>query len=107
MQSGFYARHWVDEQGLPEGGVSFGRGFTISWQRGPLGRGEHRTEPNGAFVEDIIAAAADRIDMYQASMFKCDENAKAVACLRQALDHLHGRTERREQAGLEGTHAPD
>ena len=52
--------HWTDSDGNPTGGVSSGRGFTISWQNGPLGRGEDRVEPNGAFVEDVIAAVIGR-----------------------------------------------
>lgn len=104
MGKGFYSENWSDAEGRPAGGVVFGRGFTISWQNGPLGRGADRREPNGAFVEDIIAAAAERIDYYQSSAFNCEENAAAVKCLREALGHLNGRTLRREQQNTEGTH---
>ena len=48
--------HWVDENGNPAGGITQGVGFTISWQNGPLGTGEERKEPNGAFVENVILA---------------------------------------------------
>ena len=36
----------------PAGGFVHGKGFRIDWQNGPLGRGNERQEPNGAFVED-------------------------------------------------------
>ena len=38
MKQGFFEEHWVDEKGNPAGGVSTGKGLTISWQNGPLGR---------------------------------------------------------------------
>src|SRR5690606_20694327 len=93
-----------DAEGNPEGGQTFGRGFTIVWQRGPLGRGEQRQEPNGAFVEDIIRAALDRLEFYQESKFNCQENATAIQHLKAALASLESRTARREAAGTEGTH---
>lgn len=103
MKQGFFSEHWTDDQNRPTGGVTSGRGFAISWQNGPLGRDNDRKEPNGAFVEDIIEAAAERIEMYQASPFKGDENARALHHLRAALTALNERTERREKEGKEGT----
>jgi hypothetical protein len=104
MQQGFFSRHWVDQNGNPAGGVTTGKGFTISWQNGPLGRGEERKEPNGAFVEDVIAAAKDRINFYQNSKFNCEENALAVHYLAEALRVLNERTKNRELRAVEGTH---
>ena len=46
-----------DADGNPAGGTVSGVGLSISWQNGPLGRGTERREPNGAFVEGVIAAA--------------------------------------------------
>lgn len=96
-------QHWNDESGAPEGGVTQGTGFTISWQRGPLGRGEDRVEPNGAFVEDVISAAMARLEHYQASPFACRENDTALSYLFAARRVLHFRTQRREAEGVEGT----
>lgn len=102
---GFQSNHWTDEATqAPEGGQTFGPGFTIAWQRGPLGRGEGRLEQNGAFVEDVIAAAADRIECYQASKFKSDYNADALTHLYAALQSLKARTADREKRNVEGTH---
>jgi hypothetical protein len=88
----------------PEGGQTFGNGFAIAWQRGPLGKEAERKEPNGAFVDDIIAAAMDRLEFYQRSKFRCEENGAAINYLKGALAILKRRTERRETQGVEGTH---
>ena len=95
---------WTDEEGTPAGGVAFGPGYAISWQNGPLGRGNDRRDPNGAFVESIIKAAANRIAHYQASRFACDENRQALLHLESALSCLEARTQRREAQNVEGTH---
>lgn len=104
MMTQIHSSHFTDE-GKPDGGGTYGQGFCITWQRGPLGRGEDREEPNGAFVEDIITAAMDRILFYQnETPFACDENAKAIEHLELALKCLKRRTMRREASGTEGTH---
>lgn len=104
MRVGFMSRHWNDSNNNPEGGVSTGTGFTISWQHGPLGNGENRVEANGAFVEDVISACIDRIKYYQDSRFNCSSNAKAIEHLNIALEALDSRTKDREVRGVEGTH---
>ena len=103
MRVGINSHQFADATGAPEGGVTFGVGFTISWQRGPLGRGDDRKAPNGAFVEDIIEAAKDRLRFYQGSRCACAENEAAIDKLESALAILESRTARREQAGVEGT----
>lgn len=104
MKQGHFEEHWSDEQGSPAGGVSSGRGFVVSWQNGPLGRGNDRKEPNGAFVEDVIQAVIGRIEFYQASEFNCVENAQALVALRDAAAALDSRTKDREERDVEGTH---
>jgi hypothetical protein len=101
--------HENDEHGNPAGGVTEGVGIKITWQNGPLGRGEHRIDPNGAFVEGVIAAAIDRIQYYQTASkgkFKCRENALAITKLEEALHWLDHRTQDREKRQVEGTHTP-
>ena len=93
--------NWTDSEGNPAGGVASGRGFTISWQNGPLGRGEERREPNGAFVEDVIQAAIHRLAFYQNSKFACVANEVALIHLHAALEALQARTEEREARGVE------
>lgn len=105
MRTPIYQRHERDEKGNPAGGVTVGRGFTIAWQNGPLAVDGVRVEPNGAFVEDVIQAAIGRIEEYQDSRFKCQENADALHMLKGAALALDLRTRNREKRGVEGTHA--
>ena len=104
MRTQINSIHFDDADGNPAGGTTFGNGFCIGWQNGPLGRGENRKSPNGAFVEDIISAAADRIQYYQESKFACERNANALLHLKQAMEELHARTADREARDVEGTH---
>ena len=106
-RQGHFEEHWTDENGMPAGGVSDGRGFSISWQNGPLGRGNYRREPNGAFVEDVIAAVIGRMEFYQRASggkFACQENEDAIAALKHAAKRLDDRTRERENREVEGTH---
>ena len=97
----------TDENGNPTGGESEARGVRINWQNGPLGIGANRKEPNGAFVEEVIQIAIDRINFYNDSKFRCRENSLAVTKLEEALHWLNARTSRRTNAGIEGTHAEE
>lgn len=104
--------HEVDEDGNPAGGTTIGTGINIRWQNGPLGRGEDRQEPNGAFVESIIKAAIGRLQFYQRDpddpskpgKFACRENALAITKLEEALHWCQHRTADREAREVEGTH---
>lgn len=104
MRQGIKSKHLNDEAGNPTGGESSTNGAVIIWQNGPLGRGKDRIEPNGAFVEDIIDIARDRIQHYQNSKFSCRENAIAITKLEEALMWLNWRTADREARSVEGTH---
>lgn len=104
MLDQFTAENDSDENGNPAGGFVNGIGLYISWQNGPLGRGESRAEPNGAFVETVIAAALQRIYYYQSTQFSCRENALAITKLEEALHWLNHRTAEREAREVEGTH---
>jgi hypothetical protein len=96
--------HRVDDNDKPAGGTTTGTGINIEWQDGPLGRGNERVEPNGAFVESVITAALDRLEFYQSTEFRCRENALAITKLEEALHWCQHRTQGREQRGVEGTH---
>jgi hypothetical protein len=115
MNQPFTQNHDLDKDGNPDGGYSVGTGMNIQWQKGPLQRGEERLEPNGAFVETVIAAVIGRIRFYQTGdvageqegaggKFACRENALAVTHLEEALHWLNHRTQKREARGVEGTH---
>ncbi|MFA4945163.1 MAG: hypothetical protein WC789_10745 [Lentisphaeria bacterium] len=110
MLQEFKSFHFVEPMEAPDspvrpaGGHTFGPGFCIAWQNGPLGRPPVRKEPNGAFVETIIAAAKDRLEFYQRSPFACEANERAIKALTEALAVLDARTKEREARAVEGTH---
>lgn len=94
----------LDDHNRPAGGFVKSTGLSITWQDGPLGRGEDRIEPNGAFVETVILAAIQRIRFYQDTEFVCRENALALTKLEEAVHWLQHRTADRERREVEGTH---
>lgn len=104
MRQPFKAENFSDENGNPAGGYVESIGLSIEWQNGPLGRDENRIEPNGSFVETVIAAAKQRIEYYNDTQFRCRENSMAITKLDEALLWLNKRTSDREQRGVEGTH---
>lgn len=104
MLDRFQAVNNDDAGGNPAGGWVSGIGLSITWQNGPLGRGEDRQEPNGAFVETVLEAAAQRIRYYQSGKFACRENALAITKIEEALHWLNHRTANRENRNVEGTH---
>lgn len=107
MKQQFEAENHNDENGKPAGGFVEATGLRIDWQDGPLGRGEDRQEPNGSFVETVIAAAKQRIEYYNENTeFRCRENSMAITKLDEALHWLEHRTKAREERGVEGTHTP-
>jgi len=57
MLKNYQCENLLDEWNNPAGGSVKGVGLDVVWQNGPLGRGENRKEPNGAFVETVIDAA--------------------------------------------------
>ncbi len=60
--------------------------------------------PNGFTLENLLAVVIDRLELFQASDFKCQENKMAIHYARQALGELTARTRRRIARGVEGTH---
>lgn len=104
MRQEIESEHYTNPDGNPAGGHTVARGIDIHWQNGPLGRGEDRQFPNGAFVEGVIAAAIDRLEFYQRGRFVCVQNASALYHLKAALQLLEQRTAERETRGVEGTH---
>jgi hypothetical protein len=104
MKQELEAVNWRDMNDNPAGGYVNGVGLSINWQRGPLSVNGERKQPNGAFVETVIAAVKQRIEEYQSSKFACDKNEKAIMYLGLALNELNARTAEREARGVEGTH---
>ncbi len=107
MLDRFKSENEVDGDGNPTGGTVRGTGLIIDWQDGPLGRGDDRKEPNGAFVETVLAAAKQRIEFYQTASngkYACQTNADAINNIHAALQCLEARTRDRETRGVEGEH---
>lgn len=107
MKQHFDCSNSVDSDGNPSGGWVDCTGLEIYWQNGPLGRGDDRKEPNGTFVETVIAAAKQRIQHYQTvsdGRFQCEENEAAIRSLDTALAWMSRRTKDREAREVEGTH---
>ena len=97
----WHSHHW-EANDRPDGGVSYGIGFTIAWQRGSLveqGR-------NGAFLTDVLEACLDELE-HKDSLAPCEENTEAIDLLESCLNSLRDRIERRKKAGIYGTHEPD
>lgn len=105
MQQKFVSEHKVDGNNNPAGGTSSATGLMVRWQDGPLRKDGVESEPNGAFVETLIAVAKDRLDFYQESKFSSQYNAEAISFLNQAIASLNKRTADRVNRGVEGTHA--
>jgi hypothetical protein len=95
--------NWTDATtGAPDGGVSCGIGFVISWQRGPLSDGR-----NGAFLLEVLSACQSQLEYYQTGQFASTENELALDNLKTAIAHLERRLDRRKAEGVLGTHEPD
>ncbi len=97
--------------GNPMGGSVESVGLSINWQDGPRREAlaGDLAEPNGAFVEDVIIAAKQRLEFFQEAgnkKFACRENALAITKLDEALHWLNHRTEDRRERGVEGMCQP-
>lgn len=100
------------ENGKPAGGTVRGPGLEIEWQNGPVPRVDGKIpdppeETRGAFVEDVLAAARDRLAWYQDTPWACAENAMALRHIDLALEDLEQREKRRVSQGTAGTHQLD
>ena len=96
-----------DVHGNPTSGYAHGVGMCIAWQDGPRGKNPDGTlgPATGAFVEDALVAAAQRLAFFQQSKYACDENAAALQHINDAIDTLHARAEKRANRGVLGQHA--
>lgn len=98
-------RNFTDNNSNPAGGYAHGRGITIVWQDGPRGKlpcGELAAN-NGAFVEDALVAAWQRLKFFQSSQFAHDDNAEAMTHIQRALGALERRAKERAARGVLGS----
>lgn len=84
---------------IDRGRISVG----LSFQNGPIGE----VGVNGLTHEALLAVLIDRLEGFQNGPYACDENAQALTSLLAAQAALLSRTQRRIDAGIEGTHALD
>lgn len=97
-------RNEANEAGVVSGGWVRGVGVAINWQRGPTRNADgNPIPPNGATIEAILNACAQRLDAFQQTSMACQENADAFVAIHQAIAALEARTARRTAEGVEGT----
>ena len=105
-----YGHNEKDGDGNPAGGKAYVSSSlhqnqrdmaVICWQDGPVNR-EANEEPNGAFVEDIIAICIERLNFYQTSPFNCPENAMAIENFQKGNELLLARRKERQERQVEG-----
>lgn len=97
----------TDEHDHPTGGVTemeVGEDYPailIHWQNGIIQNGQQ----NGAFVEDVIEAARQRIMFFNSRPgSRCRENSVAITKLEEALQWLDWRTRTRLLQDVENTY---
>lgn len=71
---------------------------TIHFQKG----GIVEAGINGCSIEDLIAICIDRLNCFQAGLFRCRENALAKTKLEESMMWLDARTRDRRKRGVEG-----
>lgn len=78
----------------------------VNWQDGPRGTVGDGTleDPNGAFVEDVLWVALQRLEFFQDSKYRCRENAIAITKIEEALFIMKDRQLSRSERGVEGKH---
>lgn len=110
------AENKVDDDANPTGGdvtLHVNKGtdhefpaLYISWQDGP--RGQEGTDellpPNGAFVEDVIWAALQRLEFFNEGKYRDRANSLAITHLEGALQALKDRQLERSARKVEGKH---
>jgi len=112
----------VDDDGNPTGGDVilsvptsqdgvFHPVLQIEWQNGPRGTGMTNADgspiladPNGAFVEDVLWAALQRLEFFNAGKYRDRANSLAITHIEQALQALKDRQLERSYRNVEGKH---
>lgn len=59
---------------------------------------------NGVMNEDLLVMVLTRLEHFQQSEFRCNDNHMAIAHIQKTLEWLRNRTVGREERGVEGTH---
>ena len=72
----------------------------VKFQKGPI----KENGINGCSNEDLVAMIQKRIEGFQDSKYRCDENQEGLYHLDMFLKAMRKRTNKREERGVEGTH---
>lgn len=72
---------------------------SVKFQNGPV----KEAGINGCHNEDLLLMVVDRLEDFQNSEFKCDENQEAIDHIMKAVEALKKRTNKRKDRGVEGT----
>lgn len=102
------ARNFLNSSGNPAGGFVQGVGMFINWQDRPLGKDENtgRLAPaNGAFIEDALVAARQRLAFFHSGKYAHDANAEAIRHIDCAIEVLERRASERRERGVLGQNA--
>lgn len=75
----------------------------VHFQEGPI----KEVGINGISNEDAILMVITRLESFQQTEYACKENEEAISHLMQAINALRARTNRRKDAGTEGTSGTD
>lgn len=85
--------------------------LVINWQDGPRGTDATNpdgspvlADPNGAFVEDVLWAALQRLEFFNESKYRDRANSIAITHIEQALQALKDRQLERSYRNVEGKH---
>lgn len=81
----------------------------ILWQDGPRGQADNAptgilADPNGAFVEDVLWVALQRLEFFNASKYRDRANSLTITHIEQALQALKYRQLERSHRNVEGKH---
>ncbi|MES2367806.1 MAG: hypothetical protein V4563_18155 [Pseudomonadota bacterium] len=116
INSAIEAVNSFDSDGNPSGGNVYLKvdkngdtdfpALVVNWQDGPRGQGEGQplAEPNGAFVEDVLWAALQRLEFFNESKYRDRGNSLAITHIEQALQALKDRQLERSHRNVEGKH---
>lgn len=78
----------------------------VKWQDGPRGipNSDQLLPPNGAFVEDVIWAALQRLEFFNEGKYRDRANSIAITKIEEALQALKNRQLERSFRKVEGKH---
>lgn len=90
------ATSWIDDEN-PEGNPDIVAGLVF--QKGPR---KDESSTHGLIDSDLLEIVKYRLKYFQNSEYACEENAKALNCIQEALLWLNKRVEDRIERGVLG-----